>query len=61
MQLMETVKEIPEDFKKWVSEKAMSFSRYLIYSARSKNEALVHCTSLQWNHTDRQNENPTEK
>ena len=53
--VMETVKEIPEDFKKWVSEKAMSFSRYLIYSARSKNEALTHCT-LQWNHTDRQNE-----
>lgn len=42
--VMETVKEIPEDFKKWVSEKAMSFSRYLIYSARSKNEALVRCT-----------------
>lgn len=42
--VMETVKEIPEDFKKWVSEKAMSFSRYLIYSARSKNEALAHCT-----------------
>ena len=37
--VMETVKEIPEDFKKW-----MSFSRYLIYSTRSKNEALVHCT-----------------
>lgn len=42
--VMGTVKEIPEDFKKWVSEKAMSFSRYLIYSTRSKNEALVHCT-----------------
>ena len=42
--IMGTVKEIPEDFKKWVSEKAMSFSRYLIYSTRSKNEALVHCT-----------------
>lgn len=28
--VMETVKEIPEDFKKWVSEKVMSFSRYLI-------------------------------
>ena len=34
MQLMETVKEIPEEFKKWVSEKAMSFSRYLIYSPK---------------------------
>lgn len=42
--VMGTVKEIPEGFKKWVSEKAMSFSRYLIYSARSKNEALVRCT-----------------
>lgn len=42
--LMETVKEIPDEFKNWVSEKAMSFSRYLIYSTRSKNEALVHCT-----------------
>lgn len=42
--VMETVKEIPEDFKKWVSEKVMSFSRYLIYSAKSKDEALVHCT-----------------
>lgn len=42
--VMGTVKEIPEDFKKWVSEKAMSFSRYLVYSTRSKNEALVHCT-----------------
>ena len=39
--VMGTVKEIPEDFKKWVSEKAMSFSRYLVYSTRSKNEALV--------------------
>ena len=29
--VMETVKEIPEDFKKWVSEKAMSFSRYDLY------------------------------
>ena len=42
--LMETVKEIPDEFKNWVSDKAMSFSRYLIYSTRSKNEALVHCT-----------------
>lgn len=42
--VMETVKEIPDEFKKWVSESAMSFSRYLIYSARSRNEALVHCT-----------------
>lgn len=42
--VMGTVKEIPEDFKKWVSKKAMSFSRYLVYSTRSKNEALVHCT-----------------
>lgn len=42
--VMSTVKEIPEDFKKWVSEKAMSFSRYLIYSVKTKNEALVHCT-----------------
>lgn len=42
--LMETVKEIPDEFKNWVSDKAMSFSRYLIYSARSKNEALAHCT-----------------
>ena len=42
--VMGTVKEIPEDFKKWVSEKVMSFSRYLVYSTRSKNEALVHCT-----------------
>lgn len=30
--LMETVKEIPDEFKNWVSDKAMSFSRYLIYS-----------------------------
>lgn len=42
--LMETVKEIPDEFKNWVSDKAMSFSRYLIYATRSKNEALVHCT-----------------
>lgn len=42
--LMETVKEIPDEFKNWVSESAMSFSRYLIYSARSKDEALVRCT-----------------
>lgn len=31
--VMETVKEVPESFKKWTSEKAMSFSRYLVYSA----------------------------
>lgn len=31
-------------FKEWSTEKAMSFSRYLVYSTRSKNEALVHCT-----------------
>ena len=42
--VMETVKAIPEEFKEWVSEKAMSFSRYLIYSTRSKSEALVRCT-----------------
>lgn len=42
--VMETVKEVPENIKKWVSEKAMSFSRYLIYSPKSKNVALVHCT-----------------
>lgn len=42
--VMETVKEIPDGFKKWVFEKAMSFSRYLIYSPRSKKEALARCT-----------------
>ena len=42
--IMATVKEVPEDFKNWVWEKAMSFSRYLIYSAEPRNEALVHCT-----------------
>ena len=29
--LMETVKEIPGEFKNWVSESAMSFSRYTIF------------------------------
>lgn len=33
-----------ESFKKWTSEKAMSFSRYLVYSANSKKTAVVHCT-----------------
>lgn len=42
--VMATVKEVPEGFKRWVSERAMSFSRYLIYSPRSKNDALAHCT-----------------
>ena len=42
--VMETVKEVPESFKKWTSEKAMSFSRYLVYSANSKKTAVVHCT-----------------
>ena len=43
--VMETVKEIPEEFKKWVSEKAMSFSRYLIYSPKyTKKWVLVRCT-----------------
>lgn len=43
--VMDTVKEIPEEFKKWVSEKAMSFSRYLIYSPKyTKKWALVRCT-----------------
>lgn len=42
--VMETVKEIPDEFKNWVSESAMSFSRYLIYSTKSRNEALVRCT-----------------
>lgn len=42
--VMATVKEVPEGFKRWVSESAMSFSRYLIYSPRSKNDALAHCT-----------------
>lgn len=42
--VMETVKEIPDEFKNWVFESAMSFSRYLIYSTRSRNEALVRCT-----------------
>lgn len=42
--LMKTVKEIPDEFKEWVFEKAMSFSRYLIYFPTSKKEALTHCT-----------------
>ena len=42
--VMATVGEVPEDFKNWVWEKAMSFSRYLIYSDESKNEAIIHCT-----------------
>lgn len=42
--LMETVKEVPEDFVKWSFDKAMGFSRYLIYEEVQKGLAKCECT-----------------
>ena len=42
--LMETVGEIPEEFKTWAFEEAMSFSRYLSYQSTEKDIAVVRCS-----------------
>lgn len=41
---METVAPAPVDFERWVWDEAMSFSRYLVYTAAEGNMAFCECT-----------------
>ena len=42
--VMEPVKQEPEEFRSWVFDSAMSFSRYLIYQEIKKGIAQCECT-----------------
>ena len=42
--LMDTVGEVPDDFKEWIWEEAMSFSQYLVYSPITDKTARCECT-----------------
>lgn len=42
--LMDTVKDVPEEFVKWSFDEAMGFSRYLIYEEVKKGIAVCECT-----------------
>lgn len=42
--LMESVKDVPEEFFSWVWQTGMSFSRYLIYETEGKDKAKCECT-----------------
>lgn len=42
--VMDPIKEPPKEFKDWVWETGMSFSRYLIYKEENKGEAACECT-----------------
>lgn len=42
--LMDTVKDVPEEFVRWSFDEAMGFSRYLIYEEVEKGIAECECT-----------------
>ncbi len=41
--VMKTVKDVPQEFYKWVSDEAMGFSRYLVYKNIKRNVAECEC------------------